>query len=81
MTSVIRNEESIDDNLSECARMLKRMAPLDMSLEIELGITGGEEDGVGHEIEEGADSSHLYTQPEDVLQAYDLLSPLGHFSA
>ncbi|PHZ83543.1 class II fructose-bisphosphate aldolase [Paremcibacter congregatus] len=74
------SEESIDDNLSECARMLKRMAPLDMSLEIELGITGGEEDGVGHEIEEGADSSHLYTQPEDVLQAYDLLSPLGHFS-
>ena len=38
------SEESIDDNLNECARMLERMAKLDMSLEIELGITGGEED-------------------------------------
>ena len=74
------SEESIDDNLTECARMLKRMAKIDMSLEIELGITGGEEDGVGHDIEEGADSSHLYTQPEDVLKAYDLLTPIGHFS-
>jgi fructose-bisphosphate aldolase class II len=74
------SEESIDYNLNECARMLERMAKLDMSLEIELGITGGEEDGVGHDIEEGADSSHLYTQPEDVLKAYDLLSPIGHFS-
>lgn len=74
------SEEDIDDNLNECARVLKRMTPLDMSLEIELGITGGEEDGVGHDVKEGADSSHLYTQPEDVLKAYDLLSPLGHFS-
>lgn len=74
------SEESIDDNLNECARVLKRMAPLDMSLEIELGITGGEEDGVGHEIDENADNSHLYTQPEDVLKAYDLLTPIGHFS-
>ena len=74
------SEEDIDDNLNECARMLERMAKLDMSLEIELGITGGEEDGVGHDIEEGADSSHLYTQPEDVLKAYDLLTPIGHFS-
>ncbi|MBT7605922.1 MAG: class II fructose-bisphosphate aldolase [Kordiimonadaceae bacterium] len=74
------SEENIDDNLNECARMLERMSKLEMSLEIELGITGGEEDGVGHDIEEGADSSHLYTQPEDVLKAYDLLSPIGHFS-
>ena len=74
------SEENIDDNLNECARMLERMSKLQMSLEIELGITGGEEDGVGHDIEEGADSSHLYTQPEDVLKAYDLLSPIGHFS-
>ncbi len=74
------SEDDIDDNLSECARVLRRMAPLDMSLEIELGITGGEEDGVGHEVEEGADNSKLYTQPEDVLKAYDLLSPIGHFS-
>jgi len=74
------SEEAIDDNLSECARVLKRMADLDMSLEIELGITGGEEDGVGHEIDENADNSRLYTQPEDVLKAYELLSPIGHFS-
>ncbi|MBL4612676.1 MAG: class II fructose-bisphosphate aldolase [Emcibacter sp.] len=74
------SEEDIDVNLSECARVLKRMAPLDMSLEIELGITGGEEDGVGHEIDADADNSHLYTQPEDVLKAYELLTPIGHFS-
>jgi len=74
------SEEDIDDNLNECARVLARMAKLDMSLEIELGITGGEEDGVGHDIDENADSSHLYTQPEDVLKAYELLSPIGHFS-
>jgi fructose-bisphosphate aldolase, class II len=74
------SEESIDDNLNECARVLKRLAKIDMSLEIELGITGGEEDGVGHDIDESADSSHLYTQPEDVLKAYDLLTPIGHFS-
>lgn len=74
------SEEDIDDNLSECARVLSRMAKIDMSLEIELGITGGEEDGVGHEIDENADNSHLYTQPEDVLKAYELLTPIGHFS-
>ena len=74
------SEEAIDDNLSECVRVLKRMAVLDMSLEIELGITGGEEDGVGHEVDADADNSHLYTQPEDVLKAYELLTSIGHFS-
>ncbi len=74
------SEEDIDDNLSECARVLTRMAKINMSLEIELGITGGEEDGVGHDIDGDADNSHLYTQPEDVLKAYELLSPIGHFS-
>ncbi|MCF8474263.1 MAG: class II fructose-bisphosphate aldolase [Emcibacter sp.] len=74
------SEEDIDKNLNECVRVLKRMAPLGMSLEIELGITGGEEDGVGHEVDEHADNSHLYTQPEDVLKAYEMLSSLGHFS-
>jgi fructose-bisphosphate aldolase class II len=54
--------------------------PLAMSLEIELGVTGGEEDGIGGEHDESADNSHLYTQPEDVLQAYERLAPLGHFS-
>ncbi len=72
--------DPIDFNLSECARILERMAKIDMSLEIELGVTGGEEDGIGSEFDEGADNAKLYTQPEDVLQAYDLLNPIGHFS-
>ena len=72
--------DPIDFNLGECARLLERMARLDMSLEIELGVTGGEEDGMGSEFEEHADNSRLYTQPQDVLQAYDLLDPIGHFS-
>ena len=72
--------DPIDFNLSECARILERMAKLDMSLEIELGVTGGEEDGIGSDFDEAADNSRLYTQPEDVLQAYNLLNPIGHFS-
>ena len=55
--------------------MLKRMAPIGMSLEIELGVTGGEEDGVGSDDDIGADNPKLYTQPEDCLRAYQLLSP------
>ncbi len=74
------SEEELDDNIGTCADYLKRMAACDISLEIELGVTGGEEDGVGHDLEEGADSAHLYTQPEDVLQAYDALNDLGHFT-
>jgi fructose-bisphosphate aldolase class II len=74
------SEESLDFNLNECARILERMAPLGMSLEIELGVTGGEEDGVGSDLEESADNSHLYTQPDDVAQAYEKLSSIGHFS-
>ncbi|MBT8065536.1 MAG: class II fructose-bisphosphate aldolase, partial [Gammaproteobacteria bacterium] len=58
--------DPIDFNLSECARILERMAKIDMSLEIELGVTGGEEDGIGSEFDEAADNSRLYTQPEDV---------------
>lgn len=75
------SSEPIEDNLKECARVLKRLAPLGMSLEIELGVTGGEEDGIGHEMSEGdVGNPKLYTQPEDVLRAYDVLSPIGHFS-
>ncbi len=72
--------EPIDFNLGECKRLLERMAKMGMSLEIELGVTGGEEDGVGSEVDESADNSHLYTQPEDVLKAYELLNPVGHFT-
>lgn len=72
--------DPIEFNLSESARLLERMAPMGMSLEIELGVTGGEEDGVGHDLDDTADNSKLYTQPADVLQAYDRLNPIGHFS-
>ncbi len=74
------SEEPIEENLEECARVLKRMAPLGMSLEIELGVTGGEEDGVGADLDSESDSSRLYTQPEEVMQAYDRLTPIGPFS-
>ncbi len=71
------SEEDIGFNLSECARILKRLNKIDMSIEIELGVTGGEEDGVGSDH---IDNAKLYTQPEDCLKAYGMLSPLGHFS-
>ncbi|MBO6542372.1 MAG: class II fructose-bisphosphate aldolase [Alphaproteobacteria bacterium] len=73
------SEESLEENLAECERLLKRLAPIDMSLEIELGVTGGEEDGVGKDLDE-VDNDKLYTQPEEVLAAYNRLSPIGHFS-
>lgn len=75
------SEEPLEENLATCARVLERMAALDMSLEIELGVTGGEEDGIGAEHDaDQADNPKLYTQPEDVLAAWDRLSPIGHFS-
>ncbi len=75
------SSEPLEQNLEECARVLKRLTPLGMSLEIELGVTGGEEDGIGHELSEGdVGNPKLYTQPKDVLQAYEKLSPLGHFT-
>jgi fructose-bisphosphate aldolase class II len=74
------SEESLEWNVAECARVLERMAKLGMNLEIELGVTGGEEDGIGGEFDESADNAKLYTQPEDVLYAYDVLHPIGRFS-
>ncbi len=74
------SEESLEWNVGECARVLERMAKLGMNLEIELGVTGGEEDGIGGEFDESADNAKLYTQPEDVLYAYDVLNPIGRFS-
>ena len=61
-------------------KILKKMSPIGMSLEIELGVTGGEEDEVGSDDDIGADNPLLYTQPEDCLRAWELLSPIGHFS-
>ncbi len=74
------SEEPLQWNIDECARVLQRMAKMGMNLELELGVTGGEEDGIGGEFDESADNAKLYTQPEDVLLAYDTLSPLGRFS-
>ena len=66
--------EDIDFNLSECERLLKRMAPIGLSLEIELGVTGGEEDGVDNS---NIDVSKLYTQPEEVAYAYEELKKVS----
>ena len=62
--------EPLKDNIETCKKYLARMSKMGMTLEIELGITGGEEDGVDHS---GVDSSRLYTQPEDVAYAYEEL--------
>lgn len=61
------SEEPLEENIAISKRYLKRMAPLGMTLEIELGVTGGEEDGVDNSH---VDNSRLYTQPEDVAYAY-----------
>lgn len=68
------SEESLKENIEICKKYLIRMAKMDMTLEIELGITGGEEDGVDNT---GIDSSRLYTQPEDVALAYEELSEIS----
>ncbi|MFP6709658.1 MAG: class II fructose-bisphosphate aldolase [Alphaproteobacteria bacterium] len=73
------SEEPLEDNLSICADYLKPMVPLDMSLEIELGVTGREEDGIGHDLDE-TDNAKLYTLPDEVLRSYEKRSPIGHFS-
>jgi len=64
------SEESLHENIEICKRYLERMAKMGMTLEIELGVTGGEEDGVDNT---GVDSSRLYTQPEEVAYAYEEL--------
>lgn len=71
------SEEPLEENIEISARILERASKIDMSIEIELGCTGGEEDGVGSD---DIDNAKLYTQPEDVLAAYDVLSKIGHFS-
>ncbi|HHU47348.1 MAG TPA: class II fructose-bisphosphate aldolase [Bacteroidales bacterium] len=68
------SEEPLKENIEICKKYLARMAKIDMTLEIELGITGGEEDGVDNT---GIDSSRLYTQPEDVGLAYEELSKIS----
>lgn len=64
------SEEPIEENIEICKEYLARMSKIGMTLEIELGITGGEEDGVDNS---DVDSSKLYTQPEEVAYAYEEL--------
>jgi len=64
------SEEPIEENIAICKEYLARMSKMGMTLEIELGITGGEEDGVDNS---DVDASKLYTQPEEVAYAYEEL--------
>jgi fructose-bisphosphate aldolase class II len=68
------SEEPISENLDICKKYLSRMSKIGMTLEIELGITGGEEDGVDNT---DIDSSKLYTQPEEVAYAYQELMKIS----
>ena len=68
------SEESLKDNIDLCCQYLARMKAIGMTLELELGCTGGEEDGVDNSH---MDSSALYTQPEDVAYAYERLSEIS----
>jgi fructose-bisphosphate aldolase class II len=68
------SEESLEENIEICSKYLARMSKMDMTLEIELGCTGGEEDGVDNSH---MDASALYTQPEDVDYAFTELSKIS----
>ena len=68
------SEETLKDNIDICCQYLARMSAMKMTLELELGCTGGEEDGVDNSH---MDSSALYTQPEDVAYAYERLSEIS----
>jgi len=68
------SEEPLKENIETCKKYLERMDKLGMTLEIELGVTGGEEDGVDNT---DVDSSRLYTQPEDVAYAYEELKKIS----
>ena len=68
------SEESLEDNIAISSKYLERMSKMNMTLEIELGCTGGEEDGVDNS---GMDASALYTSPEDVAYAYEKLNAIS----
>ncbi len=69
------SEESLEQNVATCKEYLKKLSALDIMLEIELGVTGGEEDGVDNT---GIENSKLYTQPQDVAYAYKELSEVSN---
>jgi fructose-bisphosphate aldolase class II len=68
------SEEPIEENMEICVEYFKRMSKMGMTIEIELGVTGGEEDGVDNS---DVDSSKLYTQPSEVAYAYEELSKVS----
>ena len=68
------SEEPLKENIEICQKYLTRMSKMGMTLEIELGITGGEEDGVDNS---DVDNTRLYTQPEDVAFAYESLKKIS----
>ena len=68
------SEEPLEENIAICKQYMERMSPIGTTIEIELGVTGGEEDGVDNT---DVDSSRLYTQPEEVAQAYEALSSIS----
>jgi len=70
------SEEEVAWNIETTAKYLKRAAPMKQWLEMEIGITGGEEDGVNNE---DVDNNSLYTQPEDIYEIYKTLSPISPY--
>lgn len=68
------SEESLEENLEISAQYFERMAKLQMTLEVEIGVTGGEEDGVDNS---DVDNSKLYTQPEDIAYTYEKLKAVS----
>ncbi|CAI6339969.1 unnamed protein product [Periconia digitata] len=70
------SEEEVKFNIETTAKYLKRAAPMKQFLEMEIGITGGEEDGVNNE---DVDNNSLYTQPEDIYEIYKTLSPISPY--
>lgn len=70
------SEESVEENLEITAKYLKRAAPMKQLLEMEIGITGGEEDGVDNT---SVDNNSLYTQPEDIYNIYSTLKPISPY--
>lgn len=68
------SEEPLEENIEVCSKYFERMAAMGMTLEIELGVTGGEEDGVDNT---DIDNSKLYTQPEEVAYSYEHLKKIS----
>lgn len=71
------SEQPLAENIEQSARYLARIARMGMTLELEIGITGGEEDGIDNT---GVSHERLYSKPADILAVYDALTPIGRFN-